>query len=235
PDSYPHDAAADSGGVGADATREDDQTGRLTIIPMKNPYDILSIQQDAPMADISKGFNLALIHNMKTKLHTPQEMMQAKTQLSDPARRNLLTPLSALEDLQAQQLTLTHSLKKQLAEKELEKQDQLREFLLGLIEILDALEQKEANLRERYADDPDALKIVTNHASLQKRVWRQLERYGVSRVDFKKGKLIVGLSKVVETMPDASKPNESIISIVSHGYIRGNTVLREAELIVVKN
>lgn len=54
---------------------------------MKNPYDILGIQQDAPMADISKGFNLALVQNMKTKLHTPQEMMQAKTQLSDPARR----------------------------------------------------------------------------------------------------------------------------------------------------
>lgn len=148
---------------------------------------------------------------------------------------SLLIPLTELEDLQTQQLTLTHSLKKQLAEKEIEKQDQMREFLLGLIEILDALEQKEANLRERYADDPDALKIVTNHASLQKRVWRQLERHGVSRVDFKNGKLILGLSKVVETMPDISKPNESIISIVSHGYIKGNTVLREAELIVVKN
>lgn len=46
---------------------------------------------------------------------------------------SLLNPLATLEDLQTQQLTLTHSLKKQLAEKELEKQDQLREFLLGLI------------------------------------------------------------------------------------------------------
>jgi molecular chaperone GrpE (heat shock protein) len=144
-------------------------------------------------------------------------------------------PVKEMEAYIGNQLTVVHELKKQVAAKEQEKQDQLREFLLGLIELLDAMEQKEQNLRERYEDNADALKIINNHASLQKRLWRQLERYGVSRIDFKAGKLLVGLSKVVDTMPDPAKPNESIISIVSHGYMRGNTVLREAELIVVKN
>ncbi|QJX47830.1 nucleotide exchange factor GrpE [Hymenobacter taeanensis] len=139
------------------------------------------------------------------------------------------------EQYVGEKLTLIHELKKQLAAKEQEKQDQLREFLLGQIELLDAMEQKEASLRERYEGDADALKLITNHTSLQKRLWRQLERYGVKRIDFPGGKLLVGLSKVVDTMPDSGKPNESIISIVSQGYVRGSTVLREAELIVVKN
>ena len=135
----------------------------------------------------------------------------------------------------AEQLTLVHELRRQVAEKERERQDQLRDFLLGQIELLDAMEQKEANLRERYQEAPEALKVVVSYGSIQKRLLRQLERYGVSRVTFPEDRLIVGLSKVVETEPDSARANDSIISIVSHGYMRGNTVLREAELIVVRN
>lgn len=135
----------------------------------------------------------------------------------------------------AEQLTLVHELRRQVAEKERERQDQLRDFLLGQIELLDAMEQKDANLRERYEEAPEALKVVVSYGSIQKRLLRQLERYGVSRVTFPEDRLIVGLSKVVETEPDSTRANDSIISIVSHGYMRGNTVLREAELIVVKN
>lgn len=135
----------------------------------------------------------------------------------------------------AEQLTLVHELRRQVAEKERERQDQLRDFLLGQIELLDAMEQKDANLRERYEEAPEALKVVVSYGSIQKRLLRQLERYGVSRVTFPEDRLIVGLSKVVETEPDSTRANDSIINIVSHGYMRGNTVLREAELIVVRN
>lgn len=148
------------------------------------------------------------------------------------------TPSQVFDELEgyvAEQLTLIHELKRQVADKERERQDQLRDFLLGQIELLDAMEQKDANLRERYEAEPEALKVIVSYGSVQKRLLRQLERYGVTRVTFPEGRLIVGLSKVVETEPDATRPNDSIISIVSQGYMRGNTVLREADLIVVKN
>jgi len=146
-----------------------------------------------------------------------------------------VTTIDKLESYVAEQLTLVHELKRQVADKERERQDQLRDFLLGQIELLDAMEQKDDNLRERYKEVPEALKVVVSYGSIQKRLLRQLERYGVNRVTFPEGRLIVGLSKVVETEPDATKANDSIISIVSHGYMRGSTVLREAELIVVRN
>lgn len=148
------------------------------------------------------------------------------------------TPSQVFDELEVyldEQLTLVHELKRQIADKERERQDQLRDFLLGQIELLDAMEQKDANLRERYEAESEALKVIMSYGSVQKRLLRQLERYGVTRVTFPEGWLIVGLSKVVETEPDATRPNDSIISIVSQGYMRGNTVLREADLIVVKN
>lgn len=151
---------------------------------------------------------------------------------------NPATPSQVFDELEGyvvEQLTLVHELKRQVADKERERQDQLRDFLLGQIELLDAMEQKDANLRERYEADSEALKVIVSYGSVQKRLLRQLERYGVTRVTFPEGRLIIGLSKVVETEPDATRPNDSIISIVSQGYMRGNTVLREADLIVVKN
>ena len=147
----------------------------------------------------------------------------------------VVSTIDKLGNYVAEQLTLVHELRRQVAEKERERQDQLRDFLLGQIELLDAMEQKDANLRERYEEAPEALKVVVSYGSIQKRLLRQLERYGVSRVTFPEDRLIVGLSKVVETEPDSTRANDSIINIVSHGYMRGNTVLREAELIVVRN
>ena len=132
-------------------------------------------------------------------------------------------------------LSQVHDLQRQLADKEQERQDQLREFLLGQIELLDAFERKEANLREKYEDGLEALKIINSYGTIQKRVLQQLSRHGVSRITFPENRLIIGLSKVMETEPDASKPNDTIISVINHGYLRGNMILREAELIVVKN
>ena len=140
--------------------------------------------------------------------------------------------IDKLESYVAEQLTLVHELKRQVADKERERQDQLRDFLLGQIELLDAMEQKDDNLRERYQEAPEALKVIVSYRFIQKRLLRQLERYGVSRVTFPEGRLIVGLSKVVETEPDSTKANDSIISIVSHGYMRGSTVLASVKSLV---
>lgn len=54
---------------------------------MKNPYEILGLSQEATEADITQGFNRALMHNMKSKQYTPAELMAARKQLLTPARR----------------------------------------------------------------------------------------------------------------------------------------------------
>lgn len=54
---------------------------------MKNPYEVLSVSQDALAAEINHGFNLAQQKNMQTKQYTSAELMAARQQLLSPARR----------------------------------------------------------------------------------------------------------------------------------------------------
>jgi molecular chaperone GrpE (heat shock protein) len=40
---------------------------------------------------------------------------------------------------------------------------------------------------------------------------------------------------VIDTEPDSNLPNDTIIEIVRNGYIHGKELIREAEVIIVKN
>jgi hypothetical protein len=50
---------------------------------MTNPYELLGISQDASDMEINRGFNVVL----KTKRFTHPELMAARQQLTQPARR----------------------------------------------------------------------------------------------------------------------------------------------------
>ncbi len=133
------------------------------------------------------------------------------------------------------QLTQIHELGQQMRAGEQARHDQQREFLLGLVEILDAFERKEESLRERYADSADGQQVIKSYATIHKRVTQQLARHGVVPIPFPENRLIVGLTEVVGTEPNATLPNETILAIIRPGYIRTNEVLRMAEVIVVRN
>ena len=63
----------------------------------------------------------------------------------------------------------------------------------------------------------------------------QYKKFGITKIDFPENKLIVGLCKVIDTEPDNKLPNDTIIEIVRNGYIHGKELIREAEVIIVKN
>lgn len=126
-------------------------------------------------------------------------------------------------------------LKTSLKKKELEKQDLMKEFFLEIIEVIDSYENKENSLLEKNSENPESIKIVNSFGVIKKKLINLLAKYGVTRVEFPDNRLIIGFSKVVGAEPDPTKKNDSIISIVRHGYIRGHEVIREAELIIVKN
>ena len=122
-----------------------------------------------------------------------------------------------------------------LKQKEIEKQDLEKEYLLGIIEVIDSFENKERSLLEKVAANPDAMKTVSSFNIIKKKLLALLSKYDVSHIEFPDNRLIIGLSKVVGTEPDPLKPDDHIISVIRHGYRRGQEVIREAELIIVKN
>jgi molecular chaperone GrpE (heat shock protein) len=126
-------------------------------------------------------------------------------------------------------------LKNKVKKKDLEKQDLMKDFFLSVIKILDSFESKEENLTEKYISNTDAEKVIQSYRSIRTQLLNLLSKYGVTKLEFPENRLIVGFSKVVDTEPDQTKKNDTIIEIVKNGYIRGSELIREAEIIIVKN
>lgn len=143
--------------------------------------------------------------------------------------------ISELKNKISNNLSEVLELKASLKNKELEKQDLMKEFFLAIIEVVDSYENKENSLLEKIPSDSECIKIINSFAAIKKKLLNLLLKYGVTKVEFPENKLIIGFSKVVGTEPDPTKKNDSIISIVRNGYIRAHEVIREAELIIVKN
>lgn len=143
--------------------------------------------------------------------------------------------ISELKNKISNNLSEVLELKTSLKNKELEKQDLMKEFFLAIIEVVDSYENKENSLLEKIPSDSECIKIINSFAAIKKKLLNLLLKYGVTKVEFPENKLIIGFSKVVGTEPDPTKNNDSIISIVRNGYIRAHEVIREAELIIVKN
>lgn len=143
--------------------------------------------------------------------------------------------ISELKNKISNNLSEVLELKTSLKNKELEKQDLMKEFFLAIIEVVDSYENKETSMLEKLPADSECIKIINSFAAIKKKLINLLSKYGVTKVEFPENKLIIGFSKVVGTEPDPTKKNDSIISIVRNGYIRAHEVIREAELIIVKN
>jgi molecular chaperone GrpE (heat shock protein) len=147
----------------------------------------------------------------------------------------MTSELETLTTLLTKELKEKVDLRNDLKQTELEKQDLMKDFCLGIIKVIDSFESKEENLTERYAEAEAAKKTIKSYSSIKKQLLNILKNHGVTLLEFPEKRLIVGFSKVVDTEPDKTKSNDEIISIVKNGYIRGSELMREAELIVVKN
>ena len=141
-----------------------------------------------------------------------------------------------LTDIITKNLQLTNNLKNEVERKELEKHDQLKDIALIVIDILDSFERIEESIKEKgIENNEDLIKTMNRYKTIQKKNLNLLQRYGITKVEFPDNRLIVGLCEVVETEADINKKNDEIVSIVRSGYIRGNELIRSAQLIVIKN
>ncbi|MBS1615877.1 MAG: nucleotide exchange factor GrpE [Bacteroidetes bacterium] len=141
-----------------------------------------------------------------------------------------------LESSITAQLETISALRNDVLQKELEKGDQLKAIALGIIDTLDSFERIEEGLAERGLDKTDdGAKVAKRYQSIQKKLLALLGKFGITRLEFPEGVIIVGFTKVKDTEPSPSRKNDEIISVVQQGYIRGKELIREAEVIIVKN
>ena len=118
----------------------------------------------------------------------------------------------------------------------LENTDQFMDFILGIIEVIDTYEIAEELIVERELNKDENSKFIINRfKSVKKMLLRLLKKNGVTRLEFPENSLLIGFCKVIDTEPDPNLPNDTIIEIVKNGYIHGKKLIREAEVIIVKN
>jgi len=141
-----------------------------------------------------------------------------------------------------QKAELTENLKRiqhlhNLTEKyKLEKQDQFHDLIIGIIEVIDTFEKSEEAINERKLNtEENSQRIIKRFTSVLKKLQRLLQKNGVTKLEFPENRLIIGFCKVIDTEPDSKLPNDTIIEIVRNGYIHGKELIREAEVIIVKN
>ncbi len=144
--------------------------------------------------------------------------------------------VTELEQLIVQNLKSTNLLKNEVERKENEKHDLLKDISISIIDILDSFERIEDSVIEKEYNKIDEVnKTVSRYKTIQKKLLGLLQKHGITKIDFPDNRLIVGLCEVVETEADSNRKNGEIISVIRNGYIRGNELIRPAQIIVVKN
>jgi molecular chaperone GrpE (heat shock protein) len=127
-------------------------------------------------------------------------------------------------------------LSNQVEQLELEKSSQFTQTATGIITFVDSFEKLNKSISKKALNKTKkGEKILDRHKKVRKSLEALLSQFEITKVTFPDDQLIPGLYKVVGTEPDADSPNDTILSIVKDGYIRGTEVIREAEVIVVKN
>ncbi len=148
----------------------------------------------------------------------------------------MIDSIKELENLITLNLQSANNLKNEVEKKVNEKHDQLIEITKGIIETLDTFDKVDEWLIEKGLDkNEDSVKTKNRYNSVKTKLLNLLQKYGITKVEFPDNRVIVGLCEVVETEADSNRKNDEIISVVRGGYIRGNELIRAAQIIVVKN
>lgn len=111
-----------------------------------------------------------------------------------------------------------------------------RKLYLELFDMLDAFDRVMHKIEPKLPElEKSIFRSFMSIEAIRGQIMSILERRGITQIQFPENKIIVGYCRIVETIKDPAKDNDTIVHIQKHGYIRGTEVLRQAELIIVKN
>ena len=115
------------------------------------------------------------------------------------------------------------------------KEKELDAIFKDLINVIDSFDKADSRLAEQFDNNEDVEKARKRFATSKKKLLEILNKNGVTEIQFPNGMATLADCQIQETEPDASKPNDTNISIEKTGYRRKGRLLRLAEVIVVKN
>lgn len=144
-----------------------------------------------------------------------------------------------LEDIEHKIATFQRENKKmlnQMEETRNSNEKTLDEIFLNVIEILDVFNREEKIIIDHeWNTSDDSKKVIKRYGNVRKKLQSFLSNYSIKRIEFENNMSNDDSCTIVETDPDPSKPDGTIISIEKEGYTRNSHVLRRAEVITVKN
>jgi len=144
--------------------------------------------------------------------------------------------LDKLTDLHKKNLIEIVDLKNKLESSIQEGHDLFINIVLDIIDVIDTFEKAEEVILDKGLGKAEGgSKIMERYKSVNKKLSNILHKHGITKIEFPENRLIVGFCKVVDTEPDQAYPNDTILSIVRNGYHRGKELIRESEVIIVKN
>ena len=104
-----------------------------------------------------------------------------------------------------------------------------------LLTVVDAFDKADARLAEQYADSEDVTKARKRFATSKKKLVEILKKNEVEEIQFPNGIANIEDCQIVDTEPDSSNENDTIVSVEKAGFRRKGRLLRLADVIVVKN
>ena len=112
-----------------------------------------------------------------------------------------------------------------------------KEFLLGLLEVVDAFERLFNIIKTKEELMNKQTKIwIGNFRTIYKLLLRALKRFGVSPIDTFIDEIVNPyIHTVVEVVKRPGKENGTIVEIIKKGYLWEGELLRSVEVKAVKN
>ena len=106
-----------------------------------------------------------------------------------------------------------------------------------MLSVLDAFDRVRTVIAEKELDKgEDAKKVIQLFQNTEKVLRNKLEQNGVREIDLEVGTMVNdNLCVTTDSEPDSAKENGIILSVEKKGFYYNESVLRPAEVIIVKN
>lgn len=109
-------------------------------------------------------------------------------------------------------------------------------LISDFVGVIDAYEKAESKIKEMgLSEDENVQKVIKRMSQPKKVALSVLSKHNVSRIDLDGKIMDENTCTVVDTEPDSEKEDGYVLSIEKDGYVRGDRLIRRAEVIIVRN
>jgi molecular chaperone GrpE (heat shock protein) len=139
-----------------------------------------------------------------------------------------------IEDLVAL-LKQIEQFRSELAESDRRAKEQMKGFLLELVEVMDACDTYFASIQPREAEAEALAQTWLGYfRRVHRKLERALERFGVSRIRAADGKALPGYHTIEESRPAPGAEDDTILEESKKGYLWRGEVLRKAIVVTAR-